>query len=227
MGSGLSAVGLAEGAEVTEDHLALLLGAGRHPVNGGKLGHAYPRSTTVAERVAARLRQLPAEVARGTADRITAEEAARPTRRAVAGYDLTFSVPKSVSAWWALADDATRRGIVEVHHAAVRDVLALMERDVAATRAGAKGPHGGVLQLDVDGLIAAAFDHWDSRAGDPQVHTHVGSPTRCEPAATGGGGRSTDGRCTQRWWRCWSTTTRCSPTGSPAGSVCSPIPRSS
>lgn len=53
LGSGLSAVGLAEGAEVTEDHLALLLGAGRHPVNGGKLSHAYPRYTTVAERVAA------------------------------------------------------------------------------------------------------------------------------------------------------------------------------
>ena len=193
LGSGLSAVGLAEGAEVTEDHLALLLGAGRHPVNGGKLGHAYPRYSTVAERVAARLRQLPAEVAGEAADRITAEEAARPSRRAVAGYDLTFSVPKSVSVWWALADDATRRGIVEVHHAAVRDVLALMERDVAATRAGAKGPHGGVLQLDVDGLMAAAFDHWDSRAGDPQLHTHVVVSNKVRTSSDGRW-RALDGR---------------------------------
>ena len=49
-------------------------------------------------------------------------------RRAVAGYDLTFSAPKSVSALWAVADAATRARIVAAHHAAVADVLALFER---------------------------------------------------------------------------------------------------
>ena len=29
---------------------------------------------------------------------------------------------------------------------------------------------GGVVQEDVAGVVAAAFDHWDFRAGDPQLH---------------------------------------------------------
>ena len=31
----------------------------------------------------------------------------------------------------------------------------------------------GVAQVNTTGLIAAAFDHRDSRAGDPNLHTHV------------------------------------------------------
>ena len=31
----------------------------------------------------------------------------------------------------------------------------------------------GVAQVDTEGLIAAAFTHRDSRAGDPDLHTHV------------------------------------------------------
>jgi conjugative relaxase-like TrwC/TraI family protein len=104
---------------------------------------------------------------------IEAEEAAVRVRRAVAGYDYTFSVPKSVSVLWALADAGTKSRIVAAHHAAVTDVLGLMEREVAATRTGATGPDGAVAQVEVGGLVATGFDHYDSRAGDPQLHTHV------------------------------------------------------
>ena len=38
-----------------------------------------------------------------------------------------------------------------------------------STRTGANG----VAQVDTEGLIAAAFTHRDSRAGDPDLHTHV------------------------------------------------------
>ena len=38
-----------------------------------------------------------------------------------------------------------------------------------SSRSGA----GGVVQEDIRGVVAAAFDHWDSRSGDPQLHTHV------------------------------------------------------
>ena len=31
----------------------------------------------------------------------------------------------------------------------------------------------GIAQVNTTGLIAAAFDHRDSRAGDPNLHTHV------------------------------------------------------
>jgi len=33
--------------------------------------------------------------------------------------------------------------------------------------------HNGVRQVDVTGLVAARFTHRDSRAGDPDLHTHV------------------------------------------------------
>ena len=48
-----------------------------------------------------------------------------------------------------------------------------MEREVAATRTGATARNGVVAQVDVRGLIATAFEHYDSRAGDPHLHTHV------------------------------------------------------
>ena len=44
-----------------------------------------------------------------------------------------------------------------------------MERQAAVTRRGA----GGVHRIPGRGLIAAAFRHRTSRAGDPQLHTHV------------------------------------------------------
>ena len=31
----------------------------------------------------------------------------------------------------------------------------------------------GIIEEDIIGIIAAAFTHWDSRAGDPQLHDHV------------------------------------------------------
>lgn len=48
-----------------------------------------------------------------------------------------------------------------------------MEREVAATRTGATARDGAVAQVDVRGLIATAFDHYDSRAGDPHLHTQL------------------------------------------------------
>jgi len=104
---------------------------------------------------------------------IEREEAARGTRRAVAGFDYTFSVPKSVSVLWGVADAGTQALIARAHHDAVQDVLAFMEREVVATRTGSGGRGGAVVQSDVAGVVAAAFDHHDSRAGDPQLHTHV------------------------------------------------------
>jgi conjugative relaxase-like TrwC/TraI family protein len=91
----------------------------------------------------------------------------------VAGFDLTFSVPKSVSVLWAVADAATQERIAEAHHAAVADVIDFFEREVAATRAGISDSDGAVAQVSVAGVAAVAYDHFDSRAGDPQLHTHV------------------------------------------------------
>lgn len=54
-----------------------------------------------------------------------------------------------------------------------RDLIGLMEREFAATRTGSAATDEADAQVEVAGLIAAAFDHYDSRAGDPQLHTHV------------------------------------------------------
>ena len=93
----------------------------------------------------------------------------RPRSTTVAGYDLTFSPVKSVSALWAVADPKTAALIEQAHQAAVADALRFLEQHALFTREG----KGGVRQVDVRGLVAAAFTHRDSRAGDPDLHTHV------------------------------------------------------
>jgi conjugative relaxase-like TrwC/TraI family protein len=88
---------------------------------------------------------------------------------AVAGFDLTFSPSKSVSVAWALADEETRQVIYDCHRRAVDYVLSYAEREVFHSRSSANG----IIVEDIDGVIAAAFTHFDSRAGDPQLHDHV------------------------------------------------------
>lgn len=96
-------------------------------------------------------------------------KASRQPTSAIAGFDLTFSPVKSVSALWALAPRDVAAGIRAAHDAAVADTLCWLEREVAHSRTG----RGGVRQVKVRGLVAAAFTHRDSRAGDPDLHTHV------------------------------------------------------
>lgn len=95
-------------------------------------------------------------------------------RKAVAGYDLVFTPSKSISVLWGLGDAATREVITKAHTQAWRDTLAWIETEGALTRGGA----GGVRQIDTHGLTAVAFDHLDSRAGDPNLHTHVAVSTK-------------------------------------------------
>lgn len=144
MGSGIAALGigqLALGDEVSEAQLQLLIGMGRDPITGEPLGRAYPKYKPKLERITERVAALPpglSAAARGReAATIETEESARGTRRAVAGYDYTFSIPKSASVLWAVADAGTQSLIANAHHAAVAEVVAYMEREVAATRAGA------------------------------------------------------------------------------------------
>jgi DNA primase catalytic core len=93
----------------------------------------------------------------------------RPRTTAVGGYDLTFSPVKSVSALWAVAPPEVAAQVELAHRDAVADALAFIESHALYTREGANG----VRQVDVTGLVATAFTHRDSRAGDPDLHTHV------------------------------------------------------
>ncbi|MGH9061641.1 MAG: MobF family relaxase, partial [Acidimicrobiales bacterium] len=90
--------------------------------------------------------------------------------RRVAGLDLTFSSPKSVSLLWALhPDELVRAQVAEAHRAAVADAVDYLESDAVFARRGRNGQY----RIPTRGLVAAAFGHRTSRAADPQLHTHV------------------------------------------------------
>lgn len=100
----------------------------------------------------------------------TAEPLPRFVRKdRVPGFDVTFSAPKSVSVLWAVADRETAGRIRDAHEHAVDAALGYLEREAAFTRLG----HDGHTAARGEGFVAAAFRHRMSRAGDPQLHTHV------------------------------------------------------
>jgi conjugative relaxase-like TrwC/TraI family protein len=90
-------------------------------------------------------------------------------RARVGGFDLTFSAPKSVSVLFGVGDAHLRAEVRVAHDDAVREAVGYLERSAAAVRRG----HGGAVVEEASGLVAAAFRHRTSRAGDPQLHTHV------------------------------------------------------
>jgi hypothetical protein len=157
---------LASGSAVTEEQMGRLYGRGLDPLTGERLGARYVVHRTVEQRITARTGQLPDDLP--AADReaavadIAAEERRRRTPSAVAGFDLTFTMPKSGSVLWALAGPELQARIAAAHRATVADVIGVLERDALFTRTG----HGGAAQIATQGAIAACFDHWDTRAGD-------------------------------------------------------------
>jgi hypothetical protein len=74
-----------------------------------------------------------------------------------------------VSTLWAVADPSVAAVIELAHQAAVQEALTFIEQHALFTRTGAQG----IRQVNVRGLVATAFTHRDSRAGDPDLHTHV------------------------------------------------------
>ena len=87
--------------------------------------------------------------------------------RAVSGFDVTLSAPKSLSVWWALTGDS---GLVECHDVAVRAVVDYLERFGSTTRVRSNGAR---LHPDSQGLMVATFRQTTSRLDDPQLHTHL------------------------------------------------------
>ena len=109
-------------------------------------------------------------------------------RQAVDGYDLTFSPVKSISTLWAVGTPEQREQVELAHEDAWRETLAWIEREVAFTRTGA----GGVAQIETRGLVVTAYEHRASRAGDPDLHTHMVVANKVQ--GVDGVWRSLDGR---------------------------------
>lgn len=127
-------------------------------------------------------RELTGFIARGTRDQTTS----------VAGYDMTFTPVKSVSALYALCPEPIAKQIEECHSRAVQDALDFLQDQAAYTRIGAQG----VAQVDTDGFITASFLHRDTRASDPGLHTHVAISNKVRARGTDGISRwyALDGR---------------------------------
>jgi conjugative relaxase-like TrwC/TraI family protein len=141
-----------------------------------RLGMPFPEYRAIEPflgRVAARV------IATGQADGRLASPAetrkiqtqeARRRRAAVAGFDVVFAPVKSAALVWALDERPEVRAAVRAAHDAARDAaLGMLEDHAAFTRTG----RNGIAQLATNGLTMAVFDHYDSRAGEPNLHTHV------------------------------------------------------
>jgi conjugative relaxase-like TrwC/TraI family protein len=88
----------------------------------------------------------------------------------VAAFDLCFSSPKSVSLLAAGGGTARRAEVNAARATALAAAVAYLE----AHAVGVRREHNGTDRYQVDGgLLAVAFEHRSSRAGDPQSHAHV------------------------------------------------------
>ncbi|UYY83353.1 relaxase domain-containing protein [Arthrobacter sp. YA7-1] len=161
LGSGIDGIGVVPGTVLTADSAKAVFEGALHPATGEPLGHGYGRRATV-----------PAG---------SGPKTGTSTRCPVAGFDLTFSVPKSVSVLWALSPQDVRDQVFAAHHRAVEDTLVWLECRAIGTRTG----RNGVAHVPVRGAIAAAFDHWESRTGDPQLHTHLVIANRVQRISDG------------------------------------------
>ncbi len=92
------------------------------------------------------------------------------SRVKVAGYDLVFAAPKSVSVLFALGEQAVAEQIRAGHRAAVAATVGYLEREAVRARRGSRSQRRAVATT---GVIGAAFLHRTSRAPDPHLHTHV------------------------------------------------------
>lgn len=83
------------------------------------------------------------------------------------GWDCTFSAPKSVSIVWAGANVQHKQQIEQAHQIAVKEAFDYLEANTV-TRRG----KGGTIDEEAK-LVACRFNHYTSREGDPQLHSHV------------------------------------------------------
>ena len=140
------------------------------------------------------LHNMLARLADPVTGKVLGREPAIGKRPPVAGFDLTFSPPKSVSVMWAMADRGTKTVIESICDQALSEVVAWAEDHVFRTRTGAQG----VRQEEIRGVVASSWMHFESREGDPQLHHHVIVLNRVQ-AASDGRWRTLDSRGLHRW----------------------------
>lgn len=103
------------------------------------------------------------QITRAEANRFAAS---RNEPQVVMGYDMTFSVPKSVSALYAVGTDEDRKLIDDAIESGVEAGMDYIEREgFRVRRQGQQEPAGR--------MVAASYRHYTNRALEPQLHEHV------------------------------------------------------
>lgn len=89
------------------------------------------------------------------------------------GYDIVFRPAKGWSVLWAVGPADLRRELLAIHHQAVADALGYLEESAARGRTTVRWLGRRVrVRARGEGFVVACFDHRESRAGDPLLHTH-------------------------------------------------------
>ena len=176
---------LPDGARARRDERQQLERVRDEAIAAARLGRAFPAYQT--------LEQYDTRVQRGWRRSASRRGGSRPQpRRRGAGGGGTAPVgprspgstwssprsspPRCCGLWTRASGSATPCG--PRTRPPSREALALVEEHAALTRTG----RGGIAQIQTSGLIAAAFEHWDSRAGDPNLHTHVAVSSKVQGA---------------------------------------------
>jgi conjugative relaxase-like TrwC/TraI family protein len=96
----------------------------------------------------------------------------------VHGFDLTFCAPKSVSLLRGVTGgDVVDKAVAQAHSIALREAMQYLAQHAGYTRIH----NPTTVEKDLarlPGLVAVAYQHETSRAGDPHLHTHVIVPNR-------------------------------------------------
>jgi conjugative relaxase-like TrwC/TraI family protein len=86
-----------------------------------------------------------------------------------AGWDITFSTPKSFGILWAAGTAEQRAALEKIQQDAVDQALELLIAErLVEVRLGA----GGHRREFPDDIVVAKFPHFTSREGDPACHVH-------------------------------------------------------
>lgn len=112
----------------------------------------------------------------------------------VSGFDLTFRIPKSISVMWGVADRELQQQIEQAHDDAIALTMEWIEKYVLSTRSGSQG----VASVATRGLVAISYKHFETRDGDPHLHTHVAVANRVQRALDGKW-LTIDGQPLHRW----------------------------
>jgi conjugative relaxase-like TrwC/TraI family protein len=85
-----------------------------------------------------------------------------------AGFDLTFSAPKTLSMLAYIGGDER---LLEANMKATKATIAWVEKNLAETRM--KGADGKIESVKTGNLVVALFQHDTNRNQDPQAHVHA------------------------------------------------------